>query len=282
MKIDQVVKLLSISKRPSDFNKENTSISFGLEQLEIKCVNYFSTSLLFKVLSQCHNLTHLVIYNESLCTYDSIYDSFSYPVCDSLKSIKLKIFTLADDIKIALKILQLAPNMEYLEFKYRTNLDGMFIESLSKLCPKLKGIRLKADDVDCIGNYITDDELFKFLQNEPHLEYINIDGCARVNGSIYSKMGQFKQLKYFNVERKCYFDEDIVDQCKEKPFKGDGVLPHLQYLNIGNEMKGVNVDHLLKMAPNVKDIGDTLNNFTCSNLLDIADKLANRLNVIPI
>ena len=183
--------------------------------------------------------------------------------------------------KVALGILRFASNLKYLTFSYYEKpLDGAFLESLAKTCPKLKEIHL-FQYCNYYGNYITDDQLFKFLQNEPHLEHIRIDGCARINGSIYSKMGQFKQLKYFNVERKCYLkNESLVAQCKEEPFTGDGVLPHLIYLNIGDEMKGVNVDHLLKMAPNVKDVGKTLFH-SSSNYLEIVDKLANRLTVIP-
>ena len=153
------------------------------------------------------------------------------------------------------------------------------------MCPKLKKIHLDTyDGFEEIGNDIKDDELFTFLQNEPHLEYIHIKRCSHISGSIYSKMGQFKQLKYFNVESASSFDSDdyyyIVDQCDEEPFKGDGILPHLYYLNIGSEMEGVNVDHLLKMAPNVKDLGCSLLH-SSSNYLDIVNKLANRLTDIP-
>jgi len=153
------------------------------------------------------------------------------------------------------------------------------------MCPKLKKIHLDTyDGFEEIGNDIKDDELFTFLQNEPHLEYIHIKRCSHISGSIYSKMGQFKQLKYFNVESASSFDSDdyyyIVDQCDEEPFKGDGILPHLYYLNIGSEMEGVNVDHLLKMAPNVKDVGCSLLH-SSSNYLDIVNKLANRLTDIP-
>ena len=253
-------------------------------------MNDLSTPALFQLLSQCPNLTHLVVYNDLEGKYkgDSVS---SYPVLNSLKSIRFLSCVSGgevddynydnNDISVALKILQMAPNLEYLEFKYRYRpLLGTFLESLAKTCPKLKGIHLQKG-LEEFGNGIQDEDLFKFLQHEPRLEYIYFDGCFRITGSIYSKMGQFKQLKYFNVERKCYIQGvDIVPQCDEEPFTGDGVLPHLQYLNIGPEMKGVNVDRMLKMAPNVKDVGQTFFKSN-SNYLDLVEKLANRLPVIP-
>ena len=289
LKFDQVVKLFSAPVEQS-ITIVNRPIGFGLEQLEIIIMYGLTTSDLFKILDKCPSLTHLVFGNDLECYYDGFSGSVSYPVLNSLKSIRflscLNNDSANSDTFIALKIAGLSPNLEYLEFTYGSNsVDGKFLESLAYMCPKLKGIHLGKDltgRIDYYGNYITDDEFFKFLQNEPHLEYIHFDGCSSISGSIYSKMGQFKQLKYFNVERKCYFfDEELgEDQCDEEPFTGEGVLPHLQYLNIGDEMEGINVDHLLKMAPNVKDVGKTLFH-SSSNYLDLVDKLANRLTVIP-
>ena len=256
-------------------------IGFGLEQLEIKSRTFLSTSILFKILAQCPNLTHFVIDN----VLESKDDIDYIPVLNSLKSIRMVSHDNIDDNDgngtfAALEIHLLAPNLEYLEFKYHNALDGKFLALLANMCPKLKGVHIETC-LDYVGNYFKDDQVFKFLQNEPHLEYIHIDGCARINGSIYSKMGQFKQLKYFNVERKSYFNGDYVaNQCDAEPFKGDGVLPHLQYLNIGPKMKGVNVDHLLKMAPNVKNVGCSLFKST-RNYMDIVDKSSNRLTTIP-
>ena len=277
LQFDQVFTLLPVT---------HGNRGAGLEQLEIIGINDLTTSKLFKLLSQCTNLTHFVFDNDERCEYDGIGDSVSKPVLNSLKSIKF-LSSMSDkknDVTVALKILELAPNLEYLEFRYYSYpLDGTALVSISKVCPKLKGIHFETEsDLENFGNYIKDDEFFTFFQNEPHLEYIYIIGCTQINGSIYSKMRQFKQLKYFNVDRGCYFEDDhVVDQCDEEPFKGDGVLPHLQYLNIGSEMEGVDVDQLLKMAPNVKNVGESLFNST-SNYLDIVEKLSNRLTIQPI
>ena len=284
---DQVFKLLSTtSANQSVSNKdtetlENIPTGFGLEQLEVSYMKSMTTSELFKLLSQCPNITHLEVNNVE---YDGIGDSDSNDVdLHSLKSIRFESHLQGEsDVDAVLKIVELSPNLEYLAYRYYYNqLYGTFLESVAKTCSKLKGIHLDTEFRES-GNYITDDELFTFLQNEPQLEYIYIEKCANINGSIYCKMGQFKQLKYFNVERGCYFyEEQIPAQCDEEPFKGDGVLPHLKYLDLGREMKGVNVDHLLKMAPNVKDVGYSLYNST-SNYLDIVDKLSNCLTVMPI
>ena len=145
LKFDQVVKLLSATRQSSSYKDdivtfENSPIGFGLEQLEIKSLDDFYTSKICKLLAHCHNLTHLVIDNEEPCVFDGIDDSVSYPVLNSLKYIRF-LSGLSDgcgdddsDISVALKILKLAPNLEYLEFKYdMKTLDGIFMDSLAKM-----------------------------------------------------------------------------------------------------------------------------------------------------
>ena len=163
---DQAPKLLS------------RQIGFGLEQLEIKSRTILSTSILFKILAQCPNLTHFVIDN-ALEIKDDIDTVF--PALNSLKCIRMVSHDTIDDNDdgngTPLEILLLAPNLEYLEFKYNNALDGTFLASLTSMCPKLIGVHIETC-LDYVGNYFTDDQVFKFLQNEPRLEYIYIDECV--------------------------------------------------------------------------------------------------------
>ena len=125
LKFDQVFKLLSTSTSQSISNKdvtqENIPIGFGIEQLEISKMNDLTTAKLFKLFSQCPNITHLVYGNEQECAYDGFGDAdYNDVVLNSLKSIRFasSMSNGSDDITIVLKILKLSPNLEYLEFRY--------------------------------------------------------------------------------------------------------------------------------------------------------------------
>ena len=125
LRFDEVFPVLSATRQSNNaiVTHENRPIGFGLEQLEISSMNDLTTSELFKLLSQCPNITRLE-YSNGECKYDGMGDC---PVFNSLKSLGLltPVSDKKNDVTVALKILELAPNLEYLHFKYcSVPLDG--------------------------------------------------------------------------------------------------------------------------------------------------------------
>ena len=256
---------------------KNAPIGFEIQKLEINME--LSRSQLYKLLSQCHRVESLTLSVQQAYETVSISggrgrgahkkipkheETVSVPRLDSLKFLNMKsCFCYDAGQQFAYDIFKLAPNLEYLEFVYHTPVEDDLLIFLSKMCPKLKEIFIEGnDDSTPMEMEITDDALFQFMKGEPCLEYVRLTPCCQISGEIFSKMGQFKNLRYFSVDRTC-LNGDMVGQYDNITF-GGGVLDKLEVFEFGDQIdmesasedaKKNFIDSFLKMAPNIKNMG---------------------------
>jgi len=272
----------------------NVPFGFAIQHLEISMSLHQEEWLL--IFSQCLNIETLQMCQEEEesdekdVTRPNYPELLAIPRLVHLKKLWLSVSYDSDDLGLAYMVLELTPNLEYFHFQdYHSYFEDDFLEFIAKMCPKLKGINCSLE-LDAESNTVTDEGILKFLQSEPHLEYIDLFACYGVSGEIFSKIGQFKNLKYFSIARDGYREPcEVDDQCDNLTF-GGGVLKKLEYCNIGYDLtsfaedkEGARqfIDSLIKMAPNLKDIGWCLS-IEGIDLMDAVEKLIPILTSFPL
>ncbi|KAG2372889.1 hypothetical protein C9374_013096 [Naegleria lovaniensis] len=160
-------------------------------------------------------------------------------------------------------ILTICPRLEELYYTVNSDIYNSFIIQLAKLCPNLKKIQILCND-DCSSELqVTDEGLYEFLKLLPQLEYVSFHPCSNIRGEIFKKIGEFSQLKYFNITRGSY--DQPVPLEKDIHF-GGGTLSKLECIDFGSKEYSFNtseefdkfVTTLRSVAPHLKYLGDLL------------------------
>ncbi|EFC49298.1 predicted protein [Naegleria gruberi] len=180
------------------------------------------------------------------------------PILNNLKSISLVLdYDYADYL---LSFLLLCPNLEEFHFIYEDDFTDRHLEVLAETCPKLKKFSLKCSDSgSSFEASISDSGIINFLEKLPNLEYIDIPAACEISGSCLQKLGNFPNLRYFNVGRNNIY-VGVTAQHEDLYFGGNS-NERLEFVGIGNSYEFENEEQMDKLAQSLKIVAPNLKRF---------------------
>ncbi|KAG2378407.1 hypothetical protein C9374_008550 [Naegleria lovaniensis] len=261
-----------------EIETKSVPIGFGLKELSFQNVE-LRREHLFRILTKCCEIEKLDlcisepqsrrgkpprIEEEEDEFFNKQEGHIFIPVFETLKSLTLNAPYYYDEAeKFMFDILTICPRLEELYYTVNSDIYNSFIIQLAKLCPNLKKIQILCND-DCSSELqVTDEGLYEFLKLLPQLEYVSFHPCSNIRGEIFKKIGEFSQLKYFNITRGSY--DQPVPLEKDIHF-GGGTLSKLECIDFGSKEYSFNtseefdkfVTTLRSVAPHLKYLGDLL------------------------
>ncbi|KAG2387182.1 hypothetical protein C9374_001514 [Naegleria lovaniensis] len=184
---------------------------------------------------------------------------FFVPIMESMKSLSV-LGAFEDNTKerFVLDVIKCCPNLQELEYGFPGLLDDKFLTCLSKMCSKLKAVKLKsysgATPLECV---VSDETVYQFLKSQPFLEHLCIHPCSNISGEIFKKIGEFQQLKELHLLRRTS-THPLVAEARGIYF-GGGILHNLTVLDIGDfEFEDYSEEEKLKLKQSLEQVAPNL------------------------